>query len=1094
MKKKLLFLLGGAFLGGLFSLNVSAQTDVTSTYLTNADFSQGTPITVGVCTYAKDTQSNGTEFSQLVAVDGWDIVENGDARAGGLVAFGSGVWIGGPGYTAPATNSDGDATGNILGLVGVWTGLAQYTQSVTLPAGTYTLVLGVYNSVGGTEAFAKNLIGFIEDGGTEHLATTTQYGVNTWKYEFISFTLDAETKGKISLGYKSTDQGSGKMPHLFLSGIQLFDGALDAEAYEAAKEAARNAKELAANKEKLAGCSYANPSEDLLVNGSFDTADQGWTLTNMGYQKNGERSTRYVEKWDQNPLTGTGSAAQTIKNYPAGAYIFTATVHTNKTETGGATLKVNDASEPVSGSWKEYKVVYNLAADGNVTVAFEYNNLASNWVAIDGASLVYGGDYEAYVTAAHKGDWDAALAAANEALASDDYKNVVGEEKTALEAEVAKAEPTTADGYDAATAALNDARRTFTDAKPSYDALADANGYVEAAGTLKYADQTKKPAASGTATSAADAVSKAAATMTAVRVYYESHAAAEAVAKAVDKTAVITNATDPTNNDGWTWEGNKNNPASNEPWTDADGTNTHSYFDGGNWSANAWTTTMKQTIAIPAGKYLLTAKARAATNVTFTLSVGEASVSLPHVGSTGNVFDRGWGDASVEFETEGENVEIMVKATTETIHEWFSISAFRLVQLEEIVVPMATSEDYAALASAIQAAEGNTLGFGAGEYAPYNNVEALATLAAAKAIDPTLDTNTQKSVKAATAALTSAVWTANTADVDAIYNGMFAKVTEGANYPDGWARTNAWGQMQSGLEGDYATAYYNQPGSLKYGETGAYAMPLAANTYYKLTLVYRSHEDNSNNGITVSILNGEEGVSGKVLQGNPSKTEWKKGVVGLKTGAAGNYVLTLANNGNTWISAVSLVKATPESVDITIADNKYATFVAPFDVAVPAGVTASKVMGVTDENELKLEAVETTIPANTPVLLYSESGVNTTVEGVNEALEATYTNGLLTGVYADTEAPVGTYVLQKHGNSVAFYLVADVKPTVGAGRCYLTAPAAGEAPVLRIGGTTNIANVENIEADAVIYDLQGRRVDAPAKGIYVVNGKKVIKN
>jgi len=1091
MKKKLLFLLGGAFLGGLFSLNVSAQTDVTSTYITNADFSQGTPITVGVCTYAKDMTSNGTAYSQLVAVDGWDIVENGDARAGGLVAFGSGVWIGGPGYTAPATNSDGDAVGNILGLVGVWTGLAQYTQAVTLPAGTYTLVLGVYNSNGGTTAFEKNLIGFVEDGGAEHYASTTQYAVNTWKYEFITFTLAAETTGKISLGYKAANSGSAAMPHLFLSGIQLFNGEVDAEAYEAAKEAARNAKELAANKEKLAGCSYANPSEDLLANGSFDTANQGWTLTNMGYQNNGERPTRYVEKWDGNPLSGTGSALQTIKNYPAGAYILTGTVHTNKAETGGATLNVNDHSEPVSGTWTEYKVVYNLTADGDVTVSFKYDNLASNWVAIDGFSLVYGGDYETYVTAAHKGDWDAALAAAKEALASDDYKNVVGEEKTALEAEVAKAEPTTADGYDAATVALNAACKTFTDAKASYDGLATANGYVEAAGTLKYADAAKKPSVSAAATSAADAVSKTAAVLTAVRAYYESHAAAEAIATAADKTSVITNATDPTNNDGWTWDGNKNNPASNEPWTDADGTNTHSYFDGGNWGANAWTTTMKQTIAIPAGKYLLTAKARAAANVTFTLSAGGVSVDLPHVGNTGNVFDRGWGDASVEFETEGEDVEILVKATTETVHEWFSISAFRLVQLEEIVVPMATAEDYAALANAISAAEAKTLGFNEGEYAPYNNVEAIQALAAAKAIDPeAADGNTQKVVKAVTAALTAAVWTANTADVDAIYNGMFSKVTEGANYPDGWARTNAWGQMRTEIEGDYATAYYNQPGSLKYGETGAYTMPLAANTYYRLTLVYRSHENNSNNGITVSILNGEEGVSGKVLQGNPSTSDWKKGVVGFKTGAAGNYVLTLANSGNTWMTAVSLVKATPESVSITIADNKYATFIAPFDVAVPAGVTASKVTGVTDENELTTEAVETTIPANTPVLLYSESGVNTTVEGVNEALEATYTNGLLTGVYADTEATAGTYVLQKHGDSMAFYLVADVKPVVGANRCYLTAPA-GDAPVLRIGGTTNIANVKT-EASAVTYDLTGRRVEAPEKGIYIVNGKKVV--
>jgi len=245
----------------LCSASSWAQTDVTSRYLVNADFSEGTPITVGTTTYDYDMEKNGTTFCNLVPVAGWDIPDNGNARAGGLIAFGSGVWIGGPGYNCPSTNADGESKGNILGLVGVWTGQAQYTQDVTLPAGTFTLVLGVYNSVGGTDAFAKNLIGFIENGGTEHLATTTVYPVNKWKFEFITFTLGAETSGKISLGYKGSNVGSAKAQHLFLSGIQLFDGEVDAAAYEEAKQLKLKAiawsEAVAAAKETLASDDYA---------------------------------------------------------------------------------------------------------------------------------------------------------------------------------------------------------------------------------------------------------------------------------------------------------------------------------------------------------------------------------------------------------------------------------------------------------------------------------------------------------------------------------------------------------------------------------------------------------------------------------------------------------------------------------------------------------------------------------------------------------------------------------------------------------------------------------------------------------------------
>lgn len=141
-----------------------------------------------------------------------------------------------------------------------------------------------------------------------------------------------------------------------------------------------------------------------------------------------------------------------------------------------------------------------------------------------------------------------------------------------------------------------------------------------------------------------------------------------------------------------------------------------------------------------------------------------------------------------------------------------------------------------------------------------------------------------------------------------IYNGMFTTVYEGANYPDGWTRTNTWGQMRTGISGQYATAYYNQPGSLQYGNQEDHRLTLAANATYMLTFSYRSHESNSNKGITVSVLNGDNGIKGLAFPAVGSTTEWSTVSTDIKTGAAGNYVLTLANSGNTWITNVSLVR------------------------------------------------------------------------------------------------------------------------------------------------------------------------------------------
>ena len=197
---------------------------------TNLDFSEGTPVDNGICTYAKDIESNGTTYSQMLEVPGWTIEgENGDARAAGLFAYGSGHWLGGKGYNVPATNSVGVAEGNALGIVAVWSATAQYTQPVTLEAGDYVISVAVYNAVGGTTAPTKSLIGFIADNGTEYLAPAKAYAVDTWTVENIKFTLTEATTGKLSLGYAAPNAGSGGNQHLFFDKVEILYEDLSAD-------------------------------------------------------------------------------------------------------------------------------------------------------------------------------------------------------------------------------------------------------------------------------------------------------------------------------------------------------------------------------------------------------------------------------------------------------------------------------------------------------------------------------------------------------------------------------------------------------------------------------------------------------------------------------------------------------------------------------------------------------------------------------------------------------------------------------------------------------------------------------------------------
>lgn len=203
----------------------------------NLDFHLGTPVVPGVCTYAKDTAANHTQWSRMTPVDGWTYgVENGDARAAGLFRYGSGAWLGGPKFVVPDSAAEAASGGNALGAVAVWTGTVQYVDSVTLPAAHYRLTIPVYNAGGATRP-VKSLIGFIATGGAEYLAAAKVYQSGTWTNETIEFTLDSATTGCFSLGYTAPNLGSDANQHLFFDRVTV-DTIPDAVVARAELEAA----------------------------------------------------------------------------------------------------------------------------------------------------------------------------------------------------------------------------------------------------------------------------------------------------------------------------------------------------------------------------------------------------------------------------------------------------------------------------------------------------------------------------------------------------------------------------------------------------------------------------------------------------------------------------------------------------------------------------------------------------------------------------------------------------------------------------------------------------------------------------------------
>ena len=183
-------------------------------------------------------------------------------------------------------------------------------------------------------------------------------------------------------------------------------------------------------------------------------------------------------------------------------------------------------------------------------------------------------------------------------------------------------------------------------------------------------------------------------------------------------------------------------------------------------------------------------------------------------------------------------------------------------------------------------------------------------------------------------------------------------------------------------------------------------------------------------------------------------------------------------------------------VKIAVKANKYSTFIAPFDVTIPEGVTASKVAD-TEGEILVFEGLEETIPANTPVVLYSENGCEETFIGTDLSTDVTYTVGLLTGTYEKSiTVPAGSYVLQTQDNGQKFYLVGANTTFKMPNRAYLTVPteSAGVKAFSFGGETTGINGVETLTDGAVesIFTISGARVNSLQKGLNIVkmsNGK-----
>ena len=175
-------------------------------------------------------------------------------------------------------------------------------------------------------------------------------------------------------------------------------------------------------------------------------------------------------------------------------------------------------------------------------------------------------------------------------------------------------------------------------------------------------------------------------------------------------------------------------------------------------------------------------------------------------------------------------------------------------------------------------------------------------------------------------------------------------------------------------------------------------------------------------------------------------------------------------------------------------DKSVATYCTPYGIDFSTAVSGLKAYTVAEVKDGKavLQEVISKVPAGVGLILKGTAGETYNLTG----------DILQEGVEPETNQLVGVNYNTKIGGNDVDYILQDgkfvkaVAGTLKAGKAYLKLDAALAREIIEIDGeTTGISLVENGKRETEnVFDLQGRRVSKPSKGMYIVNGKKVVMN
>ncbi len=196
-----------------------------------------------------------------------------------------------------------------------------------------------------------------------------------------------------------------------------------------------------------------------------------------------------------------------------------------------------------------------------------------------------------------------------------------------------------------------------------------------------------------------------------------------------------------------------------------------------------------------------------------------------------------------------------------------------------------------------------------------------------------------------------------------------------------------------------------------------------------------------------------------------------------------------------------------KTYDLTVSAAGAATLYLDFNAYIPEGLTAKYVSSETAEAvgegmyRLTYESFEEVLPtANGAVVTGEPDATPYTFYECTREVTAPASNLLIGGTIPENTDNL--YALAKKNDRLAFYRFADTSFKVYKAYLQIVIPGVEASQVkgfiLADDHVTGVESVESVSGDEkedrIYYDLVGRRVLKPVKGIYISNGKKVYIN